>query len=68
MRKDPNPNPNTNQAQGYEYMYNDHLGNVCCCPSNLGTEILNLALKPPAYLTLTRTLTLTLPLALTRNP
>jgi creatine kinase len=27
------------KAQGYEYMYNDHLGNICCCPSNLGTGL-----------------------------
>jgi len=27
------------KAQNYEYMYNDHLGNVCCCPSNLGTGL-----------------------------
>ncbi len=27
------------KSQGYEYMYNDHLGNVCCCPSNLGTGL-----------------------------
>jgi len=27
------------KGQNYEYMYNDHLGNVCCCPSNLGTGL-----------------------------
>lgn len=25
--------------EGFEYMYNDHLGNVCACPSNLGTGL-----------------------------
>ncbi|CAM9177279.1 unnamed protein product [Chrysoparadoxa australica] len=24
---------------GYTYMYNDHLGNITCCPSNLGTGL-----------------------------
>lgn len=24
---------------GYEFMYNDHLGNICTCPSNLGTGL-----------------------------
>ena len=27
------------KADGYDYMYNDHLGNICCCPSNLGTGL-----------------------------
>ncbi|CAN0257933.1 unnamed protein product [Discosporangium mesarthrocarpum] len=27
------------KAEGYEYMYNDHLGNLCTCPSNLGTGL-----------------------------
>jgi len=25
--------------EGYTYMYNDHLGNICACPSNLGTGL-----------------------------
>jgi len=24
---------------GYEFMFNDHLGNICTCPSNLGTGL-----------------------------
>lgn len=27
------------EKEGYEYMYNDHLGNICACPSNLGTGL-----------------------------
>lgn len=27
------------KEQGFDYMYNDHLGNICCCPSNLGTGL-----------------------------
>lgn len=27
------------KGAGYDYMYNDHLGNICCCPSNLGTGL-----------------------------
>eukprot|EP00752_Nemacystus_decipiens_P011223 g9973.t1 len=30
---------NALKAEGFEYMYNEHLGNVCTCPSNLGTGL-----------------------------
>ena len=27
------------QSQGYEFMWNEHLGYILTCPSNLGTGI-----------------------------
>ncbi|CAN0246460.1 unnamed protein product [Ascophyllum nodosum] len=27
------------KAEGFEYMYDDHLGSICTCPSNLGTGL-----------------------------